>query len=274
VRKLGPMSAQFASRDGVTGADVVRLSRLELRVGYPAHDPDPDFVGVTILVDGKDLLARAGPRGPYRGPWPPALLGDESPLIPADPPRRISLYFEGTMHPDEGNITAIISDADRHVIWADFRECPADATIDPDGMMFDLHPATSTALRVPDLVFDREQYMAEVRRASAERDWESDRWRTAELLQEYLCQAIRDRPGQSDEDFYPCRCEPADDDAGFLVTFWDELDPRHGLVVALTADPGTPEQRARSMTNALLGTPTQQWPVVHRIEQSGEDAAS
>jgi hypothetical protein len=140
VRKLGPMSAQFASRDGVTGADVVRLSRLELRVGYPAHDPDPDFVGVTILVDGKDLLARTGPHGPYRGPWPPALLGDESPLIPADPPRRISLYFEGTMHPDEGNITAIISDADRHVIWADFRECPADATIDPDGMMFDLHP--------------------------------------------------------------------------------------------------------------------------------------
>jgi len=66
------MSAEFVSSDGVLGTGVVRLSRLELRVGYPAHDPDPDFVGVTILVDGKDLLARAGPmartagRGPSR----------------------------------------------------------------------------------------------------------------------------------------------------------------------------------------------------------------
>ncbi len=116
--------------------------------------------------------------------------------------------------------------------------------------------------------------MAEVRRASAERDWESDRWRTAELLQEYLCQAIRDRPGLSDEDFYPYRSQPADDDGHFLVTFWDELLPRHELVVALTTDPGTPEGRARSMTDALLATPTDQWPVVHRIQQSGEDAGS
>src|SRR5215469_14515372 len=76
------MSARFVSSDGLTEVDVVRMSRLELRVGYPAHDPDPDFVGVRILVDGKDLLARPGRYGPYRGPWPPTLLGDESPLIP------------------------------------------------------------------------------------------------------------------------------------------------------------------------------------------------
>lgn len=157
------------------GDQAASLSRLELRVGYPAHDPDPDFVGVEILVDGQDLLARAGSHGPYRGPWPPALLGNESPLIPVDPPRRISLYFEATMDPDEGNITAIIGETDRYVIWADFRECPAYAARDPDGMVFDLHPVDGTALSVPDLVFDRKQYLAEVRRASAARDWESGR---------------------------------------------------------------------------------------------------
>lgn len=266
------MSARFVSSDGLTEVDVVRMSRLELRVGYPAHDPDPDFVGVRILVDGKDLLARPGRYGPYRGPWPPALLGDESPLIPVDPPRRILLYMESTTpDPDNGNITAIISDADGHVVWADFRECRDDAAIDQDGMVFDLHPAASTALGVPDLVFDREQYVAEVRRASAERDWE--RWQTADLLLEYLGRAVRDRPAQSDQDFYPYDSEPADD-GSFLVTFWDELVPRHGLLVALTGDPGTPERRARSMADALLATPTEQWPVVHRIEQSGEDAES
>jgi hypothetical protein len=251
------------------GRDGKALRRLELGVGYPAHDSDPDFVGVKILVDGQDLLARPGRYGPYRGPWPPALLGDQSRLLPADAPRRVSLYCEtSTPDPDNGNITAIISNADRHVIWADFRECPADTAIDQDAMVFDLHPATSTALSIPDLVFDREQYMAEVRRASAEQEWESDRWRTAELLQEYLCQAIRDRPHLADEDFYPYRSEPADDDAGFLVTFWDEIVPRHGLVVALTADVGTPEQCARMMGDALMATPIEQWPVVRREERS------
>ena len=242
-------------------------------MGFPDDYHDPDFPGVKILVDGQDLLAQPGRYGPYRGPWPPALLGDESPFLPVDPPRRILLYMESTTpDPDNGSITAIISDADGYVVWADFRECPTDAAIDEDEMVFDHHPSRSTALSIPDLLFDREQYVAEVRRASAERDWESDRWQTAELLQEYLCQAIRDRLGLSDEDFYPYRSEPADDDSGFLVTFWDELVPRHGLVVALTAGPGTPEERARSMTDALLTTPVEHWPVVDRINQSGEDA--
>ncbi len=261
----------MAEAANISGGPAASVSRLELRVGFPDNVPDPDFAGVQILVDGQDLLARPGRYGPYRGPWPPALLGDQSPLLPADPPRRISLYFEGSIDPDDGNITAIISDAGRHVIWADFRECRADAAIDQEGMVFDRHPTASTSLSVPDLMFDRERYVAEVRRVSAERDWE--RWQTADLLLEYLAWAVRGRPGQSDENFRPYWSEPSDD-GGFLVTFWDELVPRHGLVASLNGDPGPPEQRARSMTDALLSTPMSRWPIVRRIEQSGEDAES
>jgi len=246
------------------------VHRLELRVGYPADWPDdsPEFAGVKILIDGQELLTWAGSRGPYRGPWPPVLLAEASPLIPAHPPRRTLLYMEGGHEPCEGTITAVISATKSQVVWGDFRECPADAALEAEGAVFGLCPPGSMPLSLPDLTFDREHYLAEVRRAVAERDWESNRWRTAQLLDDYLGRAIRDRGGLLDGTFYPSYAEPADDDEGFLVTLWDELMPQHGLVVAVTADPGTPETRARSMTDALMATAVGEWPVVRRMERS------
>jgi hypothetical protein len=245
------------------------VHRLELQVGYPTDWPDevPEFAGVKILIDGQEPLTWAGSRGPYRGPWPPVLLADDSPLVPGHPPRRTLLYIEGMHEPYEGTITAVIRATKSQVVWGDFRECSAAAALDADGAVFGLCPPSSTQLSLPDLAFDLEQYLAEVRRAIADRDWESDRWRTARLLDDYLGQAIRDRGGLSGESFYPSYAEPADDAAGFLVTFWGELVPRHGLVVALTADPGTPEARARSMTDTLMATAVDEWPVVRRLER-------
>jgi hypothetical protein len=261
----GGDNATVASSDG-QAAQLVRW--LELRVGFVHDWQNADFLRVKILIDGEDPLTEAGPRAPYWGPSPSALLEEASPLMPADPPRRVSLYSEGTMDPGEGNITAIISVAGRHVIWADFRECPADASLDRDEMIFDLRPARSSPLSVPDLVFDREQYLGEVRRAITEREWESDRWRTALLLDEYLGLAIRARPDLSDADFYPYYAEPADgDDAGVLVTLWNDEFPEQGVVVAVTAGPGTPEQRARAMTDALMEVPSERWPVIQRMQQ-------
>jgi len=247
------------------------IRRLDLTVGYPTDWPhdDPEFPGVKILVDGHDLLTWAGSHGPYRGPWPPALLEDESPLLPVGRPRRVSLYSEGTMEPDEGNITAVVAAAKQHVIWSDFRECPADTAVDASGMEFGLLPPGCSPVSVPDLVFDRDQYLAEVLRVIAERDWESDRWRTARLLDEYLGQAIRDRGGLADETLYPYRAEPADTDGtGFLVTLWDQLIPRHGAVLALSTGPGTPEQRAQSMTAELMALAPDEWPVVRRMDRA------
>jgi hypothetical protein len=154
-----------------------------------------------------------------------------------------------------------------HVLWSDLRECPADTSLGPDGMIFELHHAHSTVLTVPDLAFDREQYLTEVRRAITDRVWESDRWRTAVLLVEYLGHAISAKPGRTYGDFR-CFAEPAGgDDPRFLVTRWNDLVPAQGVVVALAAAPGTPEQHAQSMTDALMATPGQDWPVVERMEQ-------
>jgi hypothetical protein len=245
------------------------VRRLDLRVGYTHDWLNADFLRVKILFDGQEALTGAGLRGPFVGPSPPALLESDSPLLPADPPARVALYHEGTFDPDEGIITAIISVAEGHVIWADFRECPADTALDPDEMIFELRPAQGSALSVPDLVFDQEQYLAEVRRAITEREWESDRWRTALLLEEYLGEAIRTRAGLSDADFYPYYTEPDDDGAdGYLVTLWNSVVPEQGVVVALAGGRGTPEQRARAMTDVLMAIPSEDWPVVQRMQQS------
>jgi len=122
------------------------------------------------------MLTDAGPHSPYWGPSPPALLGPESPLFPADPPVRVFLYFEGADDPETDVITAIINASGGHVTWTDFRECRADTAIDPDSMVFEPHPAHNNPLSIPDLMFDRGQYLAEVRRAVTDREWESDRW--------------------------------------------------------------------------------------------------
>lgn len=104
------------------------VRRLKLRVGYSHERPDPhffDFLSLRIMIDGRELLTSAGPRGPYIGPWPGAVLGEDSPLIPAQPPRRTLLSFRGVPEPGESTITAVTSATRRHVIWRDFRDCLA-----------------------------------------------------------------------------------------------------------------------------------------------------
>ncbi len=244
--------------------------RLDVRVGH-VHDWLNGGEGLTVklLVDGQDVLADAGPPGWFRGPWPPVFLASDSPLFPASPPRRVLLYFTGTPDPDEPNVTAVITADGRQVTWSDLRVCRADAEIDADGWCFELEPERSTPLAIPDLVFDREQYLAEVRRAVTDREWESDRWRTALLLEEYLGAAISAQPGATTAGYTPYDAEPADDDSDdYLVTMWNDRGRSAlGIVVAVTAGPGTPEQRARAMTQTLLATPIQAWRIVQRMHQ-------
>jgi hypothetical protein len=244
------------------------VRRLDLRVGHIQDWQNADYLRVKILIDGEDILTDAGPHSPYWGPSPLALLEPGSPLFPADPPARVFLYSEGAEDPEADVITAIISASGGHVIWTDFRECRADTAVDTDGMAFEARPAHSNPLSIPDFVFDQEQYLAEVRRAVTDREWESDRWRTALLLDDYLGAAIRAHRNCTAADFYPYYAEPADgEDAGYLVTLWNDEDPEQGMVVSLAAGPGTPEQRAQSMTDALMAIPIEAWPVVQRMQQ-------
>ena len=85
----------------------------------------------------------------------------------------------------ESTITAVIRVAEGHVIWSDLLECLLDSG-NSESIVLDLHPGRSTPIDVPDIIFDQDQYLAEVQRAITDREWESERWRTAQLLDEYL----------------------------------------------------------------------------------------
>jgi hypothetical protein len=179
-----------------------RRHRLDLRVGITDEYGLPDYLPVVkILIDGQDLLA--GPHGParddYYGSPPAALLEDDLPLLPAESPRRVVLYVCSCGDAGDGCIAPIIGTSGGVVTWTDFRRCwHSGHGFDPP--VLELYPQASQPIAVPDLAFDREQYRAEVQRVAAAREWESNRWRTALLLDEYLHPG---RPWSLGEDLYP-----------------------------------------------------------------------
>lgn len=128
-----------------------------------------DWPAVRILVNGKEPFATVAPG--WRGFDPAEVLGPRSPLLPADQGRRVAVYTCSCREPGCGVIAPmIVPSADgRRVSWVDFRDyvgvfsSPDDAVKGKKGRPWDL----------PDLHFDREQYIAEIKRASRDRSWET-----------------------------------------------------------------------------------------------------
>jgi hypothetical protein len=240
-------------------ADDKLKRRLELRMGVPDVGRPDLYPVVQILIDGEEVLATAGaPPRVYIGSPPAAILGDDAPLLPARPARQIALYVDTSGDPGAGCIAPVISAHDDVVVWSDFR-----IFMDVDqAPVIEQGPLTqSWTIDVPDLMFDAGQYTTEVQRASAAREWESDRWRTALILDDYLSSdplAL----GNSRELGW---VEPEEESTGrFSITILDET-LESGLVVSLVPTSGTPQERARKMADFLMNTPEQQWPVQRRI---------
>jgi len=267
-RALGVVGAA-GLRPGIMGVVTAgaepQVRLLELRMGIPDVGGPPDVYPVlTILIDGDELLAAAG--SGYVASPPAALLDDDEPLLPADPPRRVVLYTDTCGVPVAGSLAPVISASGGLVVWSDFAHFMDmdDAPVINEGQdgLLSRHP-----VGVPDLVFDAAQYTAEVRRASVAREWESDRWRTALLADEYLSPDRWWNLAGSGWDLG--WIEPAGEDGSqFSVTCWDE-NLEHGLVLTLTISAGTPEDRARRIADYLLSTPAEQWPVASRIHRGG-----
>ena len=111
-------------------------------------------------------------------------------------------------------------------------------------------------------MFDARQYTAEVEWATAAREWESDAWQAALLLRAHL-RGDPMTPGGE--------LTPGDEwEVGFAEP--DRQDGQHYRItylnrtldtvasVPLTAEPGPPEQQARTMYEYLLMTPADRWP--------------
>jgi hypothetical protein len=231
------------------------IRRLDIRMGVPdvGHNDDP-YPVARLLIDGVEMLAPAD-KWSYAG-WPAELiLTDNFPLLPAELPRRVIVYVQP---PEPGGLAPQISGDGDAVVWSDFHTV-YEARDDP----LDFSKAYSwSPVGVPDLVFDARQYTAEVRRATAAREWESDAWQAALLLRAYL---LGDPLTPGDEltpghEWEVGFTEPDREYAQhYRVTYWTS-DLRAVTTVSLAAPPGAPEQQARIMYEYLLSTPTDRWP--------------
>jgi hypothetical protein len=121
-------------------------------------------MSVRLLVDGADILA-SGRRSGYSGYRPEQVLTESSPLLPQTPPRRVGLYRCSCGEGGCGNISAVVSEqVDGRISWTGFRGDYEGCYEDP---MDELSPKAVYAepIPLPDLVFDGEDYRAEVGRA-------------------------------------------------------------------------------------------------------------
>ena len=145
-----------------------RLSVLTL--GFEILDGRPDWPVVTIRVDGEEPFASVA--SGWRGFDPTEMLDGASPLVPVDGDRRVALWQCSCGIAGCGVIAPVIvaSPDGRRISWVDFRDYVgvfvgpvAPTSADHEGVPWDL----------PDLHFDRAQYVAEVARACADRSWEN-----------------------------------------------------------------------------------------------------
>lgn len=116
---------------------------------------------------------------------PSKVFASREVLLPGDVPCRVAVYQCSCGEPGCGSLTPVIeSDGKNLVRWTDFQDFtgvfdgprlisdPEDEELFSDG-----HPQA-----VDDLVFNRQQYQAEVVRAAADMSWESDGRAAARLL--------------------------------------------------------------------------------------------
>ena len=230
------------------------LSILSLQ--FEMVDDCPDWPLVRILVDGRDPFAAVAPG--WRGFYPAKMLGPRSPLLPADQGPRVAVYCCSCGEPGCGVIAPVIvpSPDGRRVSWVDFRDYTGvflgpDRRIDcgDEGRPWDL----------PDLHFDREQYVAEIERASLDGSWESDRRRTARLLYERVEPLELVLP----PDLGLAWADPAWNDDGVVLMFQRLIRaPRFEVrqqMLRLTSTLDDPDQAAQDMVQRLLSTSPDDW---------------
>ncbi len=231
------------------------IAELALRIERDGADGHPDYPVVTILVDGRDALARHGDQG-YKGFSPAEILGPDSPLLPQAAPRRVAVYRCCCGITGCGCVAPLISQHGDQVRWSDFR----DFTGVYDGPVTQASPDGGMALPFPGLVFDARRYRAEIKRASADRSWQTADWQAAAGLWQIL---DRERGQLARLGWVPEGIRSAYREGQFDVWLTD-TSHREQIRIRLTAANGTAADRARLMADALTGTQPATWPVTRR----------
>lgn len=215
----------------------------------------PDWPAVAILIDGRDLSELAGTDS-YVGFDPDAILGPDQPLMPDVLPRRVAVYRCQCGEAGCGCIAPQIHREGDAIVWSDARDVTG---VFMRPLVKGEAPSGGRALPMPLLRFDAAQYEAEVRRASNDRSWESDRRATARVLRAALGGAEPlQRAGYAVQWAGPMRDRPDT----FSVSF---LDPsRVQVVVEVTASAREPQLWANALAAALLKKRPEKWNVTFR----------
>ncbi|GAA5010612.1 hypothetical protein GCM10023317_47120 [Actinopolymorpha pittospori] len=230
------------------------LSILSLK--FQVFDDRPDWPVVQVLVDGEDPFAEAAPG--WRGFDPEKILGTHSPLLPVDPGRRVAVYRCSCGEAGCGVIAPVIVPAPdrRRVSWVDFRDYVGifDGPVEES-----VHEYEGKPWDLPDPHFDREQYIAEVRRACADDSWETPRRRTARLLYARLDPKRLVLP----PDLRLAWASTAWSEEGITLMFQHvspapRLDVRQQML-RLTSAHDDPDDAARDMADQLLATSPHDW---------------
>jgi hypothetical protein len=169
----------------------------------------------------------------------------------------VAVYCCSCGEPGCGVIAPVIipSPDGRRVSWVDFRDyvgvfvSPDEAVGGDEGTPWDL----------PDLHFDREQYIAEIERASRDGSWETDRRKTARLVYERLEPLGLVLP----PDLRLAWASPAWRGDGVALMFQRLIRaPRSEVrqqMLRLTSTLDGPDQAAEDMAQRLLSIPPDEW---------------
>jgi hypothetical protein len=239
-------NARQAARSG--------LSVLSLQ--FQIVDDGPDWPVVRVLADGHDPFTAAVPG--WRGFGPEKMLGTDSPLLPLGLGRRVAVYSCSCGEPGCGVIAPVIvpSPDGRRVSWVDFRDYVG---VFAGPVTESASIAEGTPWDLPNLHFDRQQYVAEIERASTDRSWETAKRRTARLLYEQLEPLeLLVAPGLA-----LAWAAPAWDEDGVALMFQRQnRAPRYVTgqrMLRLTSTLDDPDQAARDMARRLLSAPPDDW---------------
>jgi hypothetical protein len=231
----------------------MRLSTLTLRF-VTTSNGGPDYPAVQILIDGREAFVDHLPH--WHGFDPDRILAQPSPLLPADPGRRIALYMCACGSSGCGSISArIVASAGGNLVsWEDFRDVgdDLDGPTAPDAGGYDGRP-----LPFPDLHFAYDRYVTEIDRATADRSWETSPRVTARLVAD----GLRARDVVLHPDLRLAWTAPTSDPPAVMISFAAGDRYRHDgqRVLVVPADTADPERGARQVLDRLGEIPPEDW---------------
>ena len=230
-----------------------------LTLQFEVVDDNPDWPDLVIRVDGQDPFA--GSRSAWRGFDPARMLGDDCPLIPTDFGRRVAVARCGCGEAGCGALAPlIVASADgRRISWLDARDFVG--IFSGPVVAREIEPDEGRPKDLPDLHFDREQYLAEVERVRWDRSWETPRRRLARLVGERLRPL---NPVLPPNLAFRWASPAWSGDGGVTISFERWIDGiQEGQInqqlLKLTSSMTEPEAAAEDMVQQLLAVPPERW---------------